>query len=330
MKVWIDVANSPQVALVLPFIKELEEKKYKVLVTSRPHANTEQLLMQSNINFYSIGGHYGSSKLAKILGLLRRSFSLYKFLKNQEVSCAFSQSSFYSPLVSFFLGINSIYTNDNEFAKGNYIAALFATKCYFPHSWPDVYLKKMNKTNLYMGVKESIYMSNFSCSSTSSDRIYYRPEAWDAEYYNEVDSKKIINVITILSSISNLVILPRNDNQAKFFQSLGNDNIIVEDKPLALDKIMSDAMLFVGSGGSMSRELALTKIPTITCYDHGLLSVDRELINLNILNFISLSKFDRNYVLNVIASTKNKDLKNVLHQGIILKMNLIKEIEALS
>lgn len=330
MKVWIDVANSPQVALVLPLIKELEGKNYKVLVTSRPHANTEQLLEQSNINFYSIGGHYGSSKLAKIFGLFRRSYSLYKFLKNQKVSCAFSQSSFYSPLVSFFLGINSIYTNDNEFAKGNYIAALFATKCYFPHSWPDSYLKKMHKTNLYMGVKESIYMSNFSCPTTSSDRIYYRPEAWDAEYYNEVESKKVINMLSILSSISVVVILPRNDNQSKFFQSLQYDNIIIEDKPLSLVKIVSDAMLFVGSGGSMSRELALTKIPTITCYDHGLLSVDKELINAHLLNFVPLSKFDKNYALNVIASIKNIDLKNILDQGSIFKTNVIKEIEALS
>ena len=326
MKVWIDVANSPQVAFVLPFIAALENQNHEIVVTSRPHANTEQLLLQRNVRFQSIGGHYGKSKFAKILGLLKRSWSLYKCLKDQNISCAFSQSSFYSPLVAWLLGIRSIYTNDNEYAKGNYIAALFATECYFPNSWPDIYLKRINKANLYMGVKESVYMCEFSAVTSRADRIYYRPEAWDAEYYSIVESKKVESMLSVLTSISVVVILPRSKDQVEFFRSLGNGNIVIQEEPLGLDEIISDALLFVGSGGSMSRELALTKVPTITCYGHGLLSVDSELIDAKVLNFVPLIKFNKNYVLSVIDKPKRADLENISRQGVIFKNDVIQRI----
>ena len=323
MKIWIDVANSPQVAFVLPIIKILEKGGHEVIITARPHANTEQLLRQKNIRFQSIGGHYGKSKFAKLFGLFNRSWKLYAYLRTEDVDWALSQSSFYSPVVSFFLGVNSIYTNDNEYALGNYLAAFFANKCYFPKSWPDSFLKRMRKTNLYDGVKESVYMSESNVMRLKTDRIYYRPEAWDAQYYAGVESKKIECILTVLSTIALVVVLPRSESQVEYFMSLQMPNISVQEEPLTLDEIISNAMLFVGSGGSMSRELALTQVPTITCYEHGLLSVDKLLIEAKLLHFVPLSLFEDSFVLAVIAQLKQVDLDVFFLQGDAFRDELI-------
>ena len=77
-----------------------------------------------------------------------------------------------------------------------------------------------------MGVKESVYMSEFCAATSRADRIYYRPEAWDAEYYSIVVSKKVELMLSVLTSISVVAILPRSKDQVEFFRSLGNDNIV--------------------------------------------------------------------------------------------------------
>jgi hypothetical protein len=50
-------------------------------------------------------------------------------------------------------------------------------------------------------------------------------------------------------------------------------------KPIALNEIINDCLLFIGAGGSMSRELAVLGIPVVSIYQAESLSVDEYLKN---------------------------------------------------
>ena len=55
MRIWFDISNSPHVLMFKDLINDLKLQGHDVVITSRPLANTIELLNQNNINFYE---HY--------------------------------------------------------------------------------------------------------------------------------------------------------------------------------------------------------------------------------------------------------------------------------
>jgi predicted glycosyltransferase len=159
MKIWIDISNAPHVNFFKDFIDEWKEK-YEVVVTTRHLSNTIDLLDQHNIEYDIVGSHYGKNKFAKIMGFFKRCNELHNYLKQRNIDIAISQSSFYSPYVANKLKIPSIYTNDNEFAKGNYIGFLLASDVLLPEALKEWAKGRFfeNKVSFYPGVKEGIYI----------------------------------------------------------------------------------------------------------------------------------------------------------------------------
>jgi predicted glycosyltransferase len=52
---------------------------------------------------------------------------------------------------------------------------------------------------------------------------------------------------------------------------------------MPFDQIAKECTLFIGAGGSMTRELAILGIPTISVYQDELLEVDKFLLEQNIM-----------------------------------------------
>ena len=67
--------------------------------------------------------------------------------------------------------------------------------------------------------------------------------------------------------------------QADFYSKLSLENCEVSQVPIPLAEIASTALLFIGAGGTMSGELAILGVPTISIYEDKLLSVDQHLID---------------------------------------------------
>jgi uncharacterized protein len=285
MKIWIDLINTPQVSFWVPFIKEFENEKHDLLLTCRDSGNTVALLQLNRLKFQVIGKKAGKGKLQKMLLFLRRLIKLYAFIRKNRPDISASQSSFYQPVVSRVLGIPSMYTNDNEHAKGNFFGFWFAKKVVLPialrnekftRKWP-----LRSKVSFYPSVKEAIYLSQQSgLSSTNGvikNVIYFRPEPWSAQYYdgplNFFDEK-----LLALSSQYKIVVLPRDKNQTEHYKRQKSANLTVAEKPLSLKEIISNCKLFIGAGGSMTRELAVLGIPVISIYQEEMLKVDSYLV----------------------------------------------------
>ena len=294
MKIWFDISNSPQVHLFKDMLEELRQQGHEILVTSRPLANTIELLDSEKIPHTVVGKHYGKKLSSKLFGYPIRVYRLWQFLRDKQIDLSVSQSSFHAPAVAKLLGVKSIYTNDNEHAVGNIPAFLFATTILLPQNFKieNQLLSKLisKKVIHYPGVKEGIYLwrKAYVTHSHKLDKIhksinvYIRPEPSTAQYYK--GGENFLDEFILQSKEQyNITVLPRNKEQRKHYASSQFKGVSIPETVLSFDEIVKDCSVFIGAGGSMTREMALVGVPTLSVYQDKLLSVDNLLIDQKLL-----------------------------------------------
>ena len=131
MKIWFELTNSPHINMFVEMIHDLE-REHEVVITSRPLANTIDLLDLHGLKHEMVGVHYGGELASKVFGYPIRVMQLRNFISTQQIDVAISQSSFHSPVVAHLLGVRSIFMNDNEHALGNVPAFISASKIMVP------------------------------------------------------------------------------------------------------------------------------------------------------------------------------------------------------
>ena len=289
MKIWFDLSNSPHINMFHDLIRELEKDGHEVVITSRPLANTVQLLDQRGLKHTVIGEHYGKNFYKKIFGYPIRVMQLRSFLKDKKIDLAISQSSFHSTLTAWLLGVPSIYTNDNEHAMGNKPSFIFASRILIPENLAIDKVAKWGvsakKVLQYPGVKEGIYLwskgeqiqKERKNTTDKTIRIYIRPEPQTAQYYKGKQNFLDDTIIELKDKYS-ITVLPRDKNQSEHYSQLKFTGVHVPEKPIGFDEIAAKCTVFIGAGGSMTRELAILGIPTISVYQDDLLDVDGYLL----------------------------------------------------
>lgn len=299
MKIWFDLTNSPHVHFFRDMITELKNEGHEVLVTTRDQANTVDLLNVYGIEYRIVGKSYGKRLRNKILGNLHRVCSLARLIGKEHVDIGISQSSFSSPIAGFVAHVPTIYTNDNEHALGNKVAFLFAKQILIPEFIPVSkvvgLLVPERRVSHYPGVKEGIYLwrsgQSRQTAVSETPKVYFRPEPYFAQYYkgkiNACDT-----VLVELKGRCEIIVLPRDKSQIEHFEQPQFDGITVCHQPKKLDEIARDCTLFIGAGGTMTREMAVLGIPTISVYQDQLLDVDRYLIDNGLMSYCPSLKAD--------------------------------------
>ncbi len=289
MRIWFDLSNSPHINMFHDLIRDLESDGHEVIITSRPLANTVQLLDQRGLKHTIIGEHYGKNFYKKMFGYPIRVMQLRNFLKYKKIDLAISQSSFHSPLTAWLLGVPSIYTNDNEHAMGNKPSFIFASRILIPENLAvnkvATWGVSAQKVLQYPGVKEGIYLwskgeqiqKERNNTTDKTIRIYIRPEPQTAQYYKGKENF-LDDTIIELKDRYNITVLPRDKNQSEHYSQLKFKGVHVPEKPIGFDEIAAKCTVFIGAGGSMTRELAILGIPTISVYQDELLDVDGYLL----------------------------------------------------
>lgn len=321
MKIWIDFINTPQVSFWVPFIKEFKNDNHTFIFTCRNSGNTIELLKDHGLNFQIIGNKPGNTFIQKLMLFHKRLFKLYSFISKDKPDIAASQSSFYQPIVARFLNIPCLYTNDNEHAKGNLFGFLFAKKVILPIALANEdFTKKWplnTKISFYPSVKEAIYLSQnptfLKLNSKKKNTIYFRPEPWSAQYYNG-PLNFFDETLLLLASEYKVVILPRDKNQSEHYRETKFSSISVLNKPMDLADIISDCLLFIGAGGSMTRELAVIGIPVISIYQAKMLCVDKYLIDKGCLQLKPDITYDEIKSILQASSKTNQDY-SVYYEG---------------
>jgi uncharacterized protein len=295
MRVWFDLSNSPHINLFAGLIRELEREKHEVVITCRPLANTIDLLDLHGLRYDVVGTHYGGRLAMKLLGFPIRVGQLWQYLRGKRIDVAVSQSSFHSPLVAWLLGVRSIYMNDNEHAMGNIPSFMFASKIMVPEFLSVQKLRSQwanpRKVVNYPGVKEGIYLwgleerldrTGGGHPTKTRQTIYIRPEPWTAQYYK--GSRNFLDDLILgVKDKMNVIVLPRGKDQGLHYRGEQFAGIRVVDTALDIADIAPDCDLFIGAGGTMTREMAVLGIPTVSVYQDELLDVDRYLLGVGAL-----------------------------------------------
>lgn len=292
MKIWFDLSNSPHINMFAALIRELQ-LEHEVIITCRPLANTVDLLELHKLPYTIVGRHYGKQFLNKVLGYPVRVWELVRFLRPHRINVAVSQSSFHSPLAAKLLGVRSIYMNDNEHAMGNIPSFMFATRIMVPEFLsPEVLGRQWanpRKVLRYPGVKEGLYLWELQSRlrsvipqeepsrSRSRKSIYVRPEPWTAQYY-QGSTNFLDDLLAGLQDHADVTLLPRGRDQAQHYRQARFGGLHIIDTALDIADIAPDCSLFIGAGGTMTREMAVLGIPTISVYQDELLAVDRYLL----------------------------------------------------
>lgn len=296
MKIWFDLSNSPHINLFAHLIRELEAEGHEIVITCRPLANTVDLLELHKLPYKVVGEHYGGNFYKKVFGYPIRVLQLRRYLAPMHIDVAISQSSFHSPLVARLLGVRSIYMNDNEHAMGNVPSFFFASRILVPEFLSAQKLRKQwadpRKVANYPGVKEGIYLWKLQdtlagvsatvpnepqVSSPRKPHVYIRPEPWTAQYYK--GSRDFLDDLLLgIKNEVDVILLPRGKAQGEHYRDPKFTGIRIVDTALDIADIAPDCDLFVGAGGTMTREMAVLGVPTISVYQDELLDVDRYLL----------------------------------------------------
>lgn len=292
VRIWIDISNSPHVRFFEHMIQELKND-HEVIVSARALSNTLDLLEMEHIAYRVVGRHYGASVFGKSLGLAARTFQLYGAMRRTRPDVAVSHSSYYLPLAARLLGVPSLYLNDNEHFAGNRFAFRAATRVMVPEhfSAPNIDHGSARSRAFirYPGIKEGVYLWQLSRSKRTGTesvlgrpRVFMRPEPWSAEYYHG-GTDFLDSLLREMSEWADIVVLPRDRRQALHYAELGIPHVKVMDEPVTLETLRFQCDLFVGAGGTMTREAAVLGLPAISVYRSELLGVDRFLMELGLV-----------------------------------------------
>ncbi|MCC5939714.1 MAG: DUF354 domain-containing protein [Lunatimonas sp.] len=289
MKIWIDFINSPQVSFFEPLIEELTSRGHEFVLTCRDSANTVKLVRQKGWAHQIVGDRVDKSLWKKLVAFPSRIHKLRSYLKGRSVDVAICQSSFYLPLTARLLGIPSIYTNDNEHAIGNIPSFLFADKIFIPENLSIEKIKRqgarMSRTFQYPGIKEGVYLwvkgskiiAERSKHEGDQKVIFIRPEPQTAQYYSG-KLNFLDDLLLELQKEYKVTILARDRSQLEHYTQPKFEGIYVPIDPIPFDEVAINCRLFIGAGGSMTREMSMIGIPTISVYQGELLDVDKFLI----------------------------------------------------
>jgi uncharacterized protein len=284
---------SAHVLVFRPLIRLLRERGDEVEITARDYAQTLQLLELHGLEATVIGRHGGRSRLGKARSLTSRLRALRKWARPREFDIALAHGSHELTLTARRLGIPSATTHDYEFATLQHqLGMRAATKVVVPESIPADRLAHLGvrppKLLRYPGLKEEYYLSDFEPDPTvletlgvDRDRVLVvlRPPP-DVSLYHRHSNPLFPQTLDFLGRLEgvNSVVIPRTEEQREYVRALDLPSVIVPDRAVDAQSLISLADVVVSAGGTMNREAAALGVPVYTTYGGRLGGVDEELI----------------------------------------------------
>jgi uncharacterized protein len=118
------------------------------------------------------------------------------------------------------------------------------------------------------------------------------------------------NLLMGIKEHVSVTLLPRGKAQGVHYSDTRFSGVRIVDTALDIADIAPDCDLFVGAGGTMTREMAVLGIPTISVYQDALLDVDRHLLERGA--FLHRPSLTARELLDVLVETARKPPDRVL------------------
>jgi predicted glycosyltransferase len=295
IRVWIDLGNSPHVALFAAVVRDLRERHDDVFLTARDHAQTVDLALQRWPDVVVVGGPSPAGLTQKAAALGSRARELSRLLKTDRPDVALSHGSYAQALAATRLRIPLVTMMDYEHQPANHLSFRVARRVIVPSVFPASALRrygaKEQKVLRYNGFKEELYLNGVRrdhgvLEKLGVDRekviVVLRPAPEGALYHRMANARfdQLLETVRRRTD-TQAVLLPRSDDDAARYGALAN--VIVPSRPFDGLSLLAGADLTIGAGGTMTRESALLGTPTYTVFLGRPAAVDAELVRLGLL-----------------------------------------------
>lgn len=292
MKIWVDLANAPQVLFMQSLIAEMRRRNHELLITTREFTETISLADYYGLDHTPIGAHGGKTAFGKVIANIQRAARIARLVRPQRVSLAVSQGSIAQAIVAAWLRIPMVATGDYEGQPGNHIVCRVARRLIVPDVFCKAHLHRYGATDAkivtYPGIKEQVYLAAFKPNPTfrdrlgiSADRIVatMRPPSTVSAYHRFRDTV-FDDTISYVAGHANtvVVLLPRGTEQRHKYADLGMPNVIIPGEVVDGPQLVYCSDLVIGAGGTMNREATVLGTPVYTQFQGQIGSVDEYLI----------------------------------------------------
>jgi predicted glycosyltransferase len=291
MKVWIDLSNSPHPLLFSPIAERLETIGHEVAITVRDNAQTLELARERWNLAEVIGGPSPGGRVAKARAILGRVGELTQWAREHRPDVALSHNSYAQIAAARRAGIRTVTAMDYEHQPANHLAFRLANTLLLPVAMATARIRckgaTRRKTRFYDGLKEEIYLGDFEPDEEMVTAIVGRRDPDDVlvvartppsgALYHRSDNPFFADVLCRVCSEPSVlcVVLARRPEQRRAIAALGLANVRLPDRALDARSLMHAADLVIGAGGTMTREAALLRVPTLSLFSGRRPAVDR-------------------------------------------------------
>lgn len=302
MRVWIDLANSPHPMLFEPVSAALRERGAEVLLTARDHAQTAELARERWPEVEILGGASRSGRVPKAAAIAERVATLRRWARRNRPDVALSHNSYAQIAAARLLRIPAVTAMDYEHQSANHLAFRLARTVLVPEAVPDGALRAQGargaKLVRYPGFKEMLYLGRFEPDGSVLERLGIEPgpgeplvvvrSAPAGATYHPGENELALELLRRLAAqpAVHTVLLPRHPEQRRAAEALGLPRCIVAPGAVDGRSLLCAADLFVGAGGTMTREAALLGVPSLSAFEGPQPAVDRRLVELGLLGVL--------------------------------------------
>ncbi|MEM0357291.1 MAG: DUF354 domain-containing protein [Candidatus Bathyarchaeia archaeon] len=261
MRIWYDACTGKHVRYGVAIAKKLRERGHEVILTTRKHPDTIPLAEHLNEKFFVVGKYNPKSLASRLKEGLQRQLEFCKIFAQNPPDIAVSHGSVDQIRVAFGLKVPTITTVDTIYADAVHRLTLpLADFIVASKAIPRETLQKYNVKGeivQFDGVDEVAWIKDFKPTvkyNFGKPTIVVRELEEKAVYAKKKLSS--IHLAKELTKLGTVVFLSRY--RRKSIKGLAVPKGFVDSASL-----VAQADLFVGVGGTITREAALQGTPAI-------------------------------------------------------------------
>lgn len=292
LKIWVDLTNSPHVLVLRPVIQVLRADGHEVTVTARDFAQTLALLERYDMEHVAIGHHRGGRAARKAVGLVDRSWELWRWSKGRGLDLGIGHGSNDISVACAARRIPAVTMFDYEWAKVQHnVNCRLTQRTIVPDVIPPARLYPYGakgKIHGYPGLKEEYYLSDFEPDSAVLDelgldrakKLVLLRTPPDVSLYHRLENDLFPELIDRLAADPDVqvVALPRTPEQRAELVKLAHRNIVIPDGAIDGPSLVALVDAVIGAGGTMNREAVALGTPVWTTFAGRIGAVDDALL----------------------------------------------------
>lgn len=287
MRIWLDMANSPHPVLFRPVAEELIGRGHELLVTTRDHGQTRDLTLDAWPDAHVVGQESPGPRVEKARAIGQRVRGLYRYVCQRDVTVAVSLNSYAQIVAARLARIPSVTLMDYEYQPANHLSFRLADRIVVPAVFPASRLRhygaRAERVARFEGLKEELYLDRTSQDgigledTAARTRVVFRPPAEGAMYHAGANwaFERLVEEGARREDVD-AIVLPRLSAQRERYATL--PGVELPDRTVDGLAVLRAADVFIGAGGTMSREAALLGVRAYTMFAGRLPAVDKQLI----------------------------------------------------